>query len=70
MTSRRPPSAVRRPPGGLHGWWLFALALTLAAPLIPGAQSPSPVAASEVRVKDLARIQGVRENELFGYGLV
>ncbi|HSB68417.1 MAG TPA: flagellar basal body P-ring protein FlgI [Candidatus Methylomirabilis sp.] len=26
--------------------------------------------AAEVRVKDLARIQGVRENELFGYGLV
>ncbi len=26
--------------------------------------------AMEVRVKDVARIQGVRENELFGYGLV
>jgi flagellar P-ring protein precursor FlgI len=26
--------------------------------------------ASEVRVKDVARIQGVRENELLGYGLV
>jgi len=25
---------------------------------------------AEVRVKDMARIQGVRENELFGYGLV
>ena len=29
-----------------------------------------PAEASEVRVKDLARIQGVRENELLGYGLV
>ncbi len=27
-------------------------------------------AAMEVRVKDVARIQGVRENELFGYGLI
>jgi flagellar P-ring protein precursor FlgI len=30
----------------------------------------SAAEALEVRVKDLARIQGVRENELFGYGLV
>jgi flagellar P-ring protein precursor FlgI len=28
------------------------------------------VEAGEVRVKDVARIQGVRENELYGYGLV
>lgn len=28
------------------------------------------VSFAEVRVKDIARVQGVRENELFGYGLV
>jgi flagellar P-ring protein precursor FlgI len=37
----------------------FALALALA-----------PAAASAARVKDLARVQGVRDNELYGYGLV
>ena len=29
-----------------------------------------PAAAADVRVKDMARIQGVRDNELFGYGLI
>jgi flagellar P-ring protein precursor FlgI len=38
----------------------LALLLTLAA---------APVAA-EVRVKDVARVQGVRDNSLYGYGLV
>jgi flagellar P-ring protein precursor FlgI len=32
--------------------------------------APACGEASEVRVKDVARIQGVRENELLGYGLV
>jgi flagellar P-ring protein precursor FlgI len=31
---------------------------------------PAWVEAGEVRVKDVARIQGVRENELLGYGLI
>jgi flagellar P-ring protein precursor FlgI len=31
---------------------------------------PAYAEASDVRVKDVARIQGVRENELLGYGLV
>ena len=31
---------------------------------------PSAAWAGEVRVKDIARIQGVRDNELLGYGLV
>jgi flagellar P-ring protein precursor FlgI len=30
----------------------------------------APAAASAARVKDLARVQGVRDNELYGYGLV
>ncbi|MFB3816357.1 MAG: flagellar basal body P-ring protein FlgI [Candidatus Methylomirabilales bacterium] len=38
--------------------------------LTPGPWPPTPAAAAEVRVKELARIQGVRENELLGYGLV
>jgi flagellar P-ring protein FlgI len=38
--------------------------------LAPGLCSPTPALGIEVRLKDVARIQGVRENELFGYGLV
>ncbi len=41
--------------------WFAALLLVLMM---------TAVAAAEVRVKDVARIQGVRENEIFGYGLV
>lgn len=41
--------------------------LALALCLLP---SLAPVATAEVRVKDIARIQGVRENEILGYGLV
>jgi len=39
----------------------LALLLIVAAP---------PSRAAPVRVKELAKVQGVRENELFGYGLV
>lgn len=45
-------------------WWIV-LGMLLAAVLLP-----VWVEAGEVRVKDVARIQGVRENELLGYGLV
>lgn len=34
-----------------------------------GAIAPTP-AMAEARIKDIAKVQGVRENELFGYGLV
>lgn len=45
---------------GVRDWFAaLLLVLMLAA-----------VAEAEVRVKDVARIQGVRENEIFGYGLV
>ena len=43
--------------------WVILLAVIIALGL-------SVPARAEVRVKDVARIQGVRENELFGYGLV
>jgi flagellar P-ring protein precursor FlgI len=42
---------------------LLAVALTVLA-LVPGA------GASPVRLKELVEVQGVRDNELFGYGLV
>jgi flagellar P-ring protein FlgI len=42
----------------------------LLATLIVGASLPAPALAAPVRVKELADVQGVRENALYGYGLV
>jgi flagellar P-ring protein precursor FlgI len=49
-------------------WSVVGLSISLF--LGVGTPNPAPVGGAEVRVKDVARIQGVRENELFGYGLV
>jgi flagellar P-ring protein precursor FlgI len=46
---------------------LLALALTLALAAL--AVVPAP-AAAQVRIKDIADIEGVRDNQLVGYGLV
>jgi flagellar P-ring protein precursor FlgI len=51
------------PAPGAPGRPARVLAL-LALALVPG------LAAGEVRVKDVARVQGVRDNSLYGYGLV
>jgi len=76
MTRSHQPSAISHQPrtdraerssrltAGLIAAWV------LASVLIPSPQSLTPVFAMDVRVKDVARIQGVRENELFGYGVV
>ncbi len=45
------------------------LSTVMIAALI-GATTPTPAHAANVRVKELVDIQGVRDNELFGYGLV
>lgn len=42
--------------------WFIAIGLALSL--------SAPVSAAEVRIKDIARIAGVRENALTGYGLV
>lgn len=44
-----------------------ALALLLAAALVPGASGP---ARADVRIKDIVQVEGVRENQIVGYGLV
>jgi flagellar P-ring protein precursor FlgI len=47
-------------------WWVaLALAFALAAALV-GAETPGQLA----RVKDVATIEGIRDNQLVGYGLV
>jgi len=64
------PSAVSRQQRSVRPGRLLAVlgALGLCASLL--FRCPIPAEASDVRVKDMARIQGVRENELLGYGLV
>ena len=53
-------------PGSLFWWWIeLALALSLAA-LLAQAQP----AAQMARIKDVATIDGIRDNQLVGYGLV
>lgn len=50
---------TRRSRRSAAAWLLLAALVLVAAP-----------AASEVRVKDVAHVQGVRDNSLYGYGLV
>jgi len=69
----QPESTVQSRPGVLGQFATLAIRLVLAIILVLLAMSLLALAqaqAAEVRMKDLARIQGVRENELFGYGLV
>ena len=47
---------------------LVLLALLLTLPLSPAVAQPTP--AHGERIKDIAHIRGVRQNQLFGYGLV
>jgi flagellar P-ring protein precursor FlgI len=48
-----------------------ALAVLLLAALAVGlAPAPAPAQQTTVRVKDVARIVGVRDNDLYGYGIV
>ena len=44
--------------------------LILVATVIVGALSAAPEAIAQVRIKDIADVEGVRQNQLVGYGLV
>ncbi|OPZ82348.1 MAG: Flagellar P-ring protein precursor [bacterium ADurb.Bin429] len=48
----------------------LCMLLTIITLAITWAETPATIAPVVSRVKDLARIQGVRENQLLGYGLV
>ena len=48
----------------------FRLLLALAGLLLPVLVLPLRPAVGQVRIKDIADVQGVRENQLIGYGLV
>jgi len=48
-------------------WWVaLAVALLLASSLLAGGENPAHLA----RIKDVATIEGIRDNQLVGYGLV
>ena len=56
---------------GANFWWWIALALALLlAAMLFGAPVHSETAAHQARVKDVATIEGIRDNQLVGYGLV
>jgi flagellar P-ring protein precursor FlgI len=53
-------------------WIMIALASALLVASFAPAQTgvPTPVPAHQARVKDIASIEGIRDNQLVGYGLV
>ncbi|HME58213.1 MAG TPA: flagellar basal body P-ring protein FlgI [Terracidiphilus sp.] len=56
---------------GASFWWWVALALALLlASLLFGTPVHSEAAAHQARIKDVATIEGIRDNQLVGYGLV
>ncbi len=64
--ARRPGGDPAGEPGARLGWWVAAwMALALAAMLARG-----ETAAQLARIKDVATIEGIRDNQLVGYGLV
>ncbi|MEJ1964217.1 MAG: flagellar basal body P-ring protein FlgI [Gammaproteobacteria bacterium] len=46
------------------------VAVSCVLPLLAAALSHSPAASAEVRIKDLARFEGTRDDAILGYGLV
>ncbi len=51
-------------------WWCLALILTWAALAIVLPAESAPETGRRARVKDVAAIEGIRDNQLVGYGLV
>jgi flagellar P-ring protein precursor FlgI len=53
------------------GWLgLGVMALLLLAPFFASMRLPADTTARRVRIKDVATIEGVRDNQLIGYGIV
>jgi flagellar P-ring protein precursor FlgI len=49
---------------------LLAIALLILASLVAAASGRAQVSAEKARIKDIASIEGIRDNQLVGYGLV
>ena len=57
--------------GGASFWWWAALGVALLfASMLSGVQAHSEAAGHLARIKDVATIEGIRDNQLVGYGLV
>src|SRR5438093_4745010 len=72
---RHTPQSSRRlrlASGSSSSFWITRVVLaSLALGLIFGLLAAyTELAAAEVRVKDVARVYGVRDNSLYGYGIV
>ena len=55
---------------GTSVWWWVALAAALLASMLFGMPAHSETAGHLARIKDVATIEGIRDNQLVGYGLV
>jgi len=51
-------------------WWVAPGAVLLLAALLAGTPAHSATAGHQARIKDVATIEGIRDNQLVGYGLV
>jgi flagellar P-ring protein precursor FlgI len=51
-------------------WWVAPGAVLLLATLLAGTPAHSATAGHQARIKDVATIEGIRDNQLVGYGLV
>ena len=58
------------PSKSLSRWPMIAAAFMLAGVLVDGTLLPGEAGSQRARVKDVASIEGIRDNQLVGYGLV
>jgi len=67
VASRR---MAERERGASFWWWVALAAALLLTSLLFGTTAHSEVAGHQARIKDVATIEGIRDNQLVGYGLV
>jgi flagellar P-ring protein precursor FlgI len=56
--------------GASFSWWVALAVALLFASMLFGVQAHSEAAGHLARIKDIATIEGIRDNQLVGYGLV
>ena len=73
----RDTNRIRMTGSALWNWMALVISLALAAMSAPGqavektaGPAPEAVAGQMARVKDVSTIEGIRDNQLVGYGLV
>jgi len=63
-------SAAEHDRGANFWWWVALGAALLLASMLFGTPAFSEAAGHQARIKDVATIEGIRDNQLVGYGLV